>query len=236
MYASQGGHVETVLEMIPYAKTGDLEQALCRAASGGHLQLMTALLENSNVSPDATSHIKHAPMSGHTTGGESALMLAVASLEPECVRVLLEKGASVRKESPREVNGPRLASRRRHSKPGERSPLHSLAQRRMSATEEVAARKILDMLLSAGADLKAADSQGNTPLLVTIGTEYEAPKSLDLFLSAGADPCDMDSNGETLLHRACRAMSNTKVASQLLSYKAIPGQARSSDGVTPLHW
>jgi hypothetical protein len=96
----------------------------------------------------------------------------------------------------------------------------------------------MDMLLAAGADLEARDGFGNTPLLLTINKRMgsSSPTALNLLLSAGADPCAMDSHGETLLHRACKTLSNTEVASQLLGYKANPGQARSSDGATPLHW
>lgn len=227
MYASQTGHVETVLEMIPFAKLEDLEQALCWSARAGHFQLVTALLENSKVSPDASYE------------GESVLMLAAASLEPKCVRVLLDKGASVEKVSRHLANAPGLAHHAHHVKPDGRTPLHSLATISLNSTTESGARNIMEMLLSAGADLEAVDSQGNTPLLLTIDNQFTASDKhnmLDMLLSVGANLCAMDSKGETLLHRACKTMSNTKRAGQLLTHKALTRQARSSDGATPLHW
>jgi len=238
MYASQNGHVETVLEMIPYAKIEDLEQALCWAAAGGHSRLVFAILENSSVSPNATFRVRYEYMN-HISGGETALMLATRSLEPKCVQTLLEKGASVHKASSRDLSRFGLSSSNRPSKPEARTPLHSLARANINPTTEVAAREIMDMLLAAGADLEARDFSGHTPLLLTIGNGYTSsisPTALNLLLSAGADLCAMDSNGETLLHQACKTLANTEVASQLIYYKANPGQARSSDGATPLHW
>ncbi|TVY17972.1 Ankyrin-3 [Lachnellula arida] len=232
MYASQSGHVESVLQMIPYAKKEDLEDALCRAAVSGHFQLMSALLEESKISPDATSAARS---SGRNSceGPAPALVLAAQSLEPECVRLLLEKGASVKQEPPKKVQVSRFFP---GSRPEGRTAIHSLAQANTRDSKNVSnLRHILEMLLSAGADLEAKDGGGNTPLLLTVGPGSEAYTALEPLLSLGADPSATDSNGETLLHRACRAMASTEVASQLLSHKALSAQARSSDGVTPLH-
>lgn len=222
--------------MIPYAKTEDLEQALCWAAAGGHFRLVSALLENSSVSPDTSSRIRSESLTGGITGGETALMLATKSLEPKCVQTLLEKGASVHKASSRDLNCLRFMGLHHQPKPEARTPLHSLTQAYVNPTEEVAAREIMDILLAAGADPEARDGSGNTPLLLTIGNGHRGSAVFNLLLSAGANPCAMDSDGETLLHRACKTSSNTEIASQLLGYKANPGQARSSDGATPLHW
>jgi ankyrin repeat protein len=164
MYASQSGHVETVLEMIPYSKKEDLENALCRAAAGGHFQLMSALLEKSNVSPNATSVVKPSSMN-NISGPEPALMLAAESLESECVRLLLEKGASVKQEvAPKEAKRPRypqLAFGYAGHWPKGRTAIHSLAKTNTRDTKNVSnIRNILEMLLSAGADLEAKDDGG----------------------------------------------------------------------------
>ncbi|KAI9805730.1 MAG: hypothetical protein M1833_005223 [Piccolia ochrophora] len=237
MYASQRGHVETILEMIPHAKREDLEDALCWAAARGHFRLLSALLEHSDVSPDAVSRNRFESI-GRVTGGETALMCAAGSLEPRCVRKLLERGASVHNASSRDMNRSGSFYLDEKPKPQMRNALHSLALVAINSTREPAAKEIFDMLLAAGADLEARDGSGNTPLLLCIGNQFyerDSPRILNLLLSAGADPCAMDSNGETLLHRACKTLVDTKVTKQLLGHKADPGKARSSDGATPLH-
>lgn len=173
-YASQSGHVETVLEMFSYAKKEDLENALCRAAAGGHSQLVYALLER-GVSPDSTSIVQDFGIN-HRPGPESALMLAASALEPDCVNILLKRGASVKQEvapSPvRQSRRPNMAPIyfAGSSSPKRRTPLHSLTQSnrgRRRSTEDSAAqttaanmKSIIDMLLEAGADLEAKDDAG----------------------------------------------------------------------------
>jgi len=97
MYASQNGHAETIIEMIPYAKAENLEHAMCLATSAGHTRAMSALLESGNVSPDTISRVITSRMGSTQEGGETLLMLATSSLEPKAVKLLLEKGASVHK-------------------------------------------------------------------------------------------------------------------------------------------
>lgn len=77
---------------------------------------------------------------------------------------------------------------------------------------------------------------GNTPLLLTIGHHWTESTTMDFLLAAGADPCATNSNGETLLHRACKSLSNTNAATLLLAHNALPGCKQSSDGSTPIHW
>ena len=243
MYASNQGHVETVLEMVPYAKPEDLERSICWAAKRGHLPLVTMLLEKGGVSPNTVSAVIWGHMGGPSEGGETLLMLATAALDPKMVKILLVRGADVHKTTSRdldfETSFMRRRGKRHENKPESLTALHSLASRNLTPDNENAAQEILNMLLSAGANIEAKDGSGNTPLLLTIGSSRISASdpmiNLKLFLAAGADPCAMDTDGESLLHRACKSLTTTEVAELLLSYKANPIQARASDGATPVH-
>ena len=80
-YASQAGHVESVVAMLPHVtQTEDLEDSLCWAAQGGHSILLAAILDNSPVSPDGRLKIRHEAIQC-TTGGETALILAAKALD-----------------------------------------------------------------------------------------------------------------------------------------------------------
>ncbi|KAF7954219.1 hypothetical protein EAE96_005348 [Botrytis aclada] len=119
---------------------------------------------------------------------------------------------------------------------GGRTTLHSLAMAATEPEDRAAAKEILDALLAAGADLEARDSNGDTPLLLTVSDSHEyCQVALELLLLAGANPCVENSDGGTLLHRACKTVSSTDLASQLLAFGADPNQAQISDGLTPLH-
>lgn len=233
MYASQCGNVETVTEMLPYAAVDELEQALCWAAERGHSKLISMLLNNSSISPNARSRIELDP-DGDCIGGQTALTLAVKSMEPECVSMLLDKGADARATSSRGTRGFCFSP----SKPELRTALHVLASRssEIDRALEPVARKILSMLLSASADMEAKDWKGNTPLLIAADHFRSSHMfALDMFLSAKANPAATNYGGETPLHRVCRTWPSTEAAIRLLSYDASLVHARASDGKTSLH-
>ncbi|TGO27127.1 hypothetical protein BPAE_0047g00430 [Botrytis paeoniae] len=237
MIASNAGHVETIIEMIPYCETKELEEALLRAAHHGHYVLVSTLLGKTDVSPNAKAPVGYGDMG--FIRGQTALMVATSSLEARSVKVIIEKGgiASLGSDHLTELGSARRIMHSRNlPKPGDRTPLHNFAMTTINQHNRAAAKEILDMLLLAGADLEARDNNGDTPLLLTV-----LPKSygyfqiaLELLLSAGADPCTMNSDDETLLHRACTELPSTDLAKQLLAFGANPNQARISDGSTEL--
>ncbi|TGO16233.1 hypothetical protein BTUL_0030g00170 [Botrytis tulipae] len=237
MFASDAGHVETLIDMIPYCETKELEEALLRAAHRGHHILVTTLLEKTGVSPNAKAPVGYGGMG--FIRGQTALMVAVSSLEPRSVKVIIEKGgiASLGSDHLTDLGSARPIMHSINSpESGDRTPLHGLAMTTINQHNRAAAKEILDMLLLAGADLEARDSNGDTPLLLTV-----SPKShryfqiaLELLLSAGADPCIKNYNDDTLLHRACEELSSTDLAKQLLAFGAKPNQARISDGPAEL--
>ncbi|KAJ8067271.1 hypothetical protein OCU04_004632 [Sclerotinia nivalis] len=237
MFASNSGHLETVIEMIPYCETKELERSLLRSTYHEHHALVSTLLERTDVSPNAKAPVGYGDMS--RIGGQTALMVATSSLEPKSVKVLLEKGAiaSLSGTSMKDVPVRRTTRRVNRFKLEGRTPLHNLAMAATKKEDRAAAKEILDMLLLAGADLEARDDNGDTPLLLTVlpNSDKFCQTSMELLLSAGANPCAVSSDGDTLLHRACRALSSTNLANQLLAFGANPNQARISDGLTPLH-
>ncbi|KAF7870303.1 hypothetical protein EAF04_004049 [Stromatinia cepivora] len=233
MFASNSGHLETVIEMIPYCDTKELECSLLRSVYHEHHALVSNLLERTDVSPNAKAPVGYGDMS--RIGGQTALMVATSSLEPKSVKVLLEKGAiaSLSGTSMKDVRTARRTIRRvNRFKLEGRSPLHNLAMAATEQEDRAAAKEVLDMLLLAGADLEARDDNGDTPLLLTVvpNSDKFCQTSMELLLSAGANPCAVSSNGDTLLHRACKALPSADLASQLLSFGANPNQARISDG------
>ena len=121
---------------------------------------------------------------------------------------------------------------------------------------------MIDLLLSAGADLEARDSYGGTPLrwavrgpgspalmdaLVRDGADSAVLETavrtvlpaiigvIDKLLAAGADPQARDADGRTPLHWAVRENSDPTVIERLLASDAAL-EARDAEGNTPLHW
>jgi len=58
---------------------------------------------------------------------------------------------------------------------------------------------IVTVLLNAGADLRASDIHGHTPLMVAVTWSY--PSVVRRLLEAGADPTATDNDGKTALNQ-----------------------------------
>ena len=82
--------------------------------------------------------------------------------------------------------------------------------------------------LRTGADPKARDQRGNTPLHKA-AFRTENPAVIAALVKAGADPNERDKQGETPLHRAAWANKNPAVAAALLKAGADPN-ARNKKG------
>jgi ankyrin repeat protein len=233
MYAVNYGHLESVIEMIPFSDTSALNDSLCWAASGGHTSILRSILENSEASANAIEFMRRRSQS-RVDGGRSALMLAVRSKEPQCVKILLDHGADVLKIDERKGNQGYVRGNGILHGTG-RTALHEFALRSFDSTE--VASLILKLLLAAGANLEACDNKGNTPLLLNCGN-YKNPGivTLQLLIEAGADVRASDRNGETLLHRVCSNQQGIEAATLLLDSGANPRAVRRSDGSTPFHW
>jgi ankyrin repeat protein len=233
MYAVNCGHLESVIEMIPFADITAINDALCWAASEGHTSILRSILENSEASANAIESIRSRSRS-HVDGGCPALMLAVRSMEPQCVKILLDHGADVHKIDERSDNQGYIRGSGNPHGIG-RTALHVFASRNFNSTE--VASGILRLLLAAGANLEACDNEGNTPLLLNTGNyQTNGILTLQLLIEAGADACASDLNGETLLHRVCSNSQDIKLVALLLASGANPRAVRQSDGATPFHW
>ena len=84
-----------------------------------------------------------------------------------------------------------------------------------------------------GADIKARNHSGNTPLHLAVQLGNQPLGRI--LLTRGSAPDTTNSRGETPLHWATRSPNGNESASLLLGDGASPN-ARDSDGATPLHW
>lgn len=135
--------------------------------------------------------------------------------------------------------------------PGGETPLHLAAQR----------QDVVKILLEAGADVHAQDTEGYTPLhwasaaatelLLAAGAEVNArnvagltplhtlygedPTVAEVLLAAGADVNALTEQGQAPLHYVARNVTSAVATELLLGAGADPG-ARDQFAGTPLHW
>ena len=92
-------------------------------------------------------------------------------------------------------------------------------------------KEIVELLLAKGADVKAANQDGDTPL--SLATFASTPEVVQLLLDHGADIHIKTQDGLTLLHLAARG--GTTDNAKLLIARGLEVDARSDAGQTPLH-
>ncbi|CAG7566385.1 unnamed protein product [Fusarium equiseti] len=234
-YAGQTGHVDTVLALAPFCDQPKLEKMLCLLCEKGRSDAISALLNNSPVSPDA--------MHRETT----ALYLACMSTSSKCVEVLINRGADTRKLSkwyPEEYN------ERPHSLVA-KAPIHELAHQ-WEESNDTECQDILKLLLKAGADIDQPNSQGNTALLEMAGFRrsfWDPPEkfcpAVKALIEAGANvkvadntPSeDLEANGQdcasSVLHRVARNSRDLEVI-RILVDKGCDLNDRNGQGETIL--
>jgi len=224
-YAAERGHDDCLIEMVPFCKPETLERLLCECCMHSRTVTVLAILERTNVSPDAM-HQK-----------ATALSFACRMANVKVVDALLKHGADVGKMSgwipPRRLHGPRH--------PGESmsAPIHILVGAWWENNDE-ACRAILRRLLEAGADLEHLDGKGRTPLALAVGSvsygHYPARARLQMYalralLDLGAD-FNRIYNGKLPIHVA--SMFNHLEAIQTLSERGCDLNQKDAAGDTPL--
>ncbi|CAM1510896.1 Fc.00g084090.m01.CDS01 [Cosmosporella sp. VM-42] len=225
LYAAQGGHTETVIAMIPFCRPKILEQLLCECCRFNRTDAVLAILDQSDVSADATFH------------GATALYYACGSANVKCVEALINRGADLRKTStwaPRvSINGGRRGNG------GMTTPLHHLVER-WGDDNDLACRAILRMLIKAGLNLEQLDGRGNTALLLVAGAMRGSGRSslhvpaLRALLEAGADVKATDKQGDSALHLACATYRDMDAVQLLVEFGSDPSQS-GAHGESTLH-
>ncbi|KAB5515517.1 hypothetical protein GE09DRAFT_979602, partial [Coniochaeta sp. 2T2.1] len=215
LYASQGGHTGTVMAMIPFCDSKVLEQLLCECCRFGRADAVSAILERSDVSPNATF------------SGATALYFTCGSTNPKCVKALLDRGADPQKMS---TWSPR---RTRHGGPWRphvpSAPLHELVLH-WRGDNDSSCREILKMLIRAGADLEHVDGDGLTALLLASGAGVGhrgdgSPliPAIPALLEAGANVHAVTyKGGDTALHAALRQPLELEIVKLLVEHGADP--------------
>ena len=208
---------------------------LYEAAAGGHVQLVTLLLDR-KANPKALSSNGNTPLHGaaaagvtnrdlvralargnldaKNAAGGTPLHVAAAAGHAATVRLLAEAGAD-----------PNLADK------NGRTPLQ-LAQRMADAAQ---AHDAAAALVVAGARSDVADRRGDTPLHVA--ARAGDAKLVSLMLEKGARPNVGDAAGRTPLHLAVGAAkgpTKSEVIAALTSRKAAV-EVADAEGNTPLH-
>ena len=116
-----------------------------------------------------------------------------------------------------------------HSKGGvdseEESILHIAARRGMVTT--------VQLLVDCGADSKAENKHGQTPLHIAAGGENDCPELCEILLKHNAEINAVDKSGNQPLHLACQE-NHVKAGNLFVSYGADVS-AVNSNGHSPLH-
>jgi ankyrin repeat protein len=215
-YAIKAGHTDVLMAMIPFCKGDVLERLLCECCLYGRAEVVLAILEQTDVSPNA--------MWCEAT----ALFLACRSVNVRCVEALTARGADVLKVSSWRLI---IAMTRGcvHS-PQATTPIEILI-RSWEPRNDAACQTILQMLLDAGLGLDHMEN-GYTPLLLAAKSAGENGCFLALrtLIDKGADVHKIGPDGNTVLHFALESLAPLEIVKILLNHGIDPNhEGRNSD-------
>jgi ankyrin repeat protein len=218
--AAQSGDLEAVRKLQALGIAIDAQDAqgctaLLRAAGGGHAALVESLLAQG------------AAVGSAAAGGATALTAAVSAHQDAIVTRLIAAGAEVDQtrsggitplmiaaalgaDSIVQALLVRGADATRADSIGN-TALHAIAQFAWAASDAEPARSVIERLLDAGGNLNARDHDGDSPLLLLLGSRADAglPSTnpgllalLKLLLARDADLGAQNLRGVSVLHAA----------------------------------
>ena len=233
--------VERLLELGFAVDTRDAQgaTALLRACGNGHLQAARVLLE------------RHADVRLSTPGGATALTAAVTGKHTELVSLLLEQQVQIDQRLQGGATALLVSAALGHADIAElllergadvraaddagRTALHAASQFCFGSNDSLASHRLLDVLLTHGADAARTDRNGASALLFMLGA-HARPGSpcnathlgalLPVLLEAGAPASAADERGVTPLH-AC-AMHALSGPARLLLARGADRDARDN--------
>ncbi|XP_060719855.1 protein TANC2 isoform X2 [Tachysurus vachellii] len=157
-----------------FRKSHAMQQALVAAASMGHMEIVSYLLDLPEKEKEVTVY---AQMNNYDTlWGETALTAAAGRGKLDVCRMLLEQGSEAAQPNRRGV-----------------VPLFSAVSQ--------GHWQIVDLLLTHGADINMVDKQGRTPLMMAASEGHV--ETVEYLLAQGASMPITDKEGLTALSWAC---------------------------------
>jgi hypothetical protein len=153
-----------------------------------------------------------------TSGGFTPLLIAAQNGNLEAVKLLLANGANVNAVSA----APMLV----------KYGVHNLGRLTPLTLAAGGPAKVVDALLAAGAQIKATEARGLTPLMIASATDHADLETVRTLMTHGADVRVKSVVGETALDRANKS-GPTRVVAMLKRAKAPSGASAMVPGVVP---
>jgi ankyrin repeat protein len=251
MFAAREGAADAARALADAGANLDLQDpegttALIVAVINGHYDVMSALLEKGadpNVADIKGMTPLYAAVDMHTiatTFGRPDPPRAVIDGAAEAVRALLARGADPNAR----LTGPIL--KRVYNAGDGRLGEGATPFMRASRTADLPLMKIL---VAAGADPKASQKNGNTPLMLVAGaapgaeagdddgdrpTEADAIAALEYAIGLGLDLNAASANGDTVMHTAVTTRQGNPAIIRFLAANGARLDLKNKAGRTPL--
>ena len=229
-YAFNYGHTEAALELVPYLKPEDLNEALIWATEAGKSEIVLAVLDTGKVEINTV------------TNGKTLVYLAAYRHDLRLFQKALSLGADLGIKCS-SVFG-RLGIR--YCGPDDElklTPLHAFARNCHESPEagyqanQGSARRILKLLLDSGSDVNAIDAAGQTPLHLAVTYDRHASSAdaeiVAELLRNGANPSATTTGGSQALHLV---KYNGSIIRHLVESGADVNVRHLKTGRTPLHY